>query len=205
MALVAAGRGARAQQAALGADDARRLHRRRGADRHGGGRPGRQRGGRGSRSRASAPTCSSCCPAPPRSSGVRGGFGSASTLTVADAEAIRSEDPAVAAVGYLDRQVAQVQYGNQNWSTSIQGVTAELSRRSATGRWRRARPMTEEDERDAPRLPARPDRARRTCSASAQNPVGATILVKSVPMRGDRRARTPRASPASGRTRTTWC
>src|SRR6185369_6547001 len=57
------------------------------------------------------------------SSGVRAGFGSASTLTVPDAEAIESEDSAVAAVAYADRQVAQVTYGNQNWSTQIQGVT----------------------------------------------------------------------------------
>ena len=56
--------------------------------------------------------------------GVRGGFGSASTLTVADAQAIRREDPAVAQVGYLIRQQGQVQYGNQNWTTNIQGVSA---------------------------------------------------------------------------------
>ena len=55
--------------------------------------------------------------------GVRGGFGSASTLTVEDARAIRREDPAVAQVGYLIRQQGQVQYGNQNWTTNIQGVS----------------------------------------------------------------------------------
>src|SRR5262249_53234030 len=46
------------------------------------------------------------------SGGARGGFGSASTLTVGDAEAIRTEDSLAAAVGYEDRQVAQVTYGN---------------------------------------------------------------------------------------------
>ncbi|HJU24751.1 MAG TPA: ATP-binding cassette domain-containing protein, partial [Casimicrobiaceae bacterium] len=57
------------------------------------------------------------------SGGVRAGLGSASTLTVRDAQAIRREAPAVADVSYLIRQVGQIQYGNQNWTTSIQGVT----------------------------------------------------------------------------------
>src|SRR6185312_5693585 len=55
--------------------------------------------------------------------GARAGAGSASTLTVADAEAISSGDPAVAQVGYMTRQTAQVQYGDKNWSTVIQGVS----------------------------------------------------------------------------------
>ncbi len=45
MIVTAAAAGAGAQQDALGPDHARRLHRRRRADRHGGGRPRRQRGG----------------------------------------------------------------------------------------------------------------------------------------------------------------
>src|ERR1051325_589408 len=50
------------------------------------------------------------------SSGVRGGYGSASTLTVNDTAAIAEECPAVAAVAYQNRQSAQVQFGNKNWS-----------------------------------------------------------------------------------------
>src|SRR5204863_2773796 len=55
--------------------------------------------------------------------GVRAGSGSASTLTVADALAIRRDDAAVAQIGYLDRQMGQVEYGNQNWNTVIQRVS----------------------------------------------------------------------------------
>src|SRR6185437_5553093 len=55
--------------------------------------------------------------------GVRAGAGSASTLTVADAEAISSGDPAVAQVSYLTRQMAQAQHGDLNWNTVVQGVT----------------------------------------------------------------------------------
>ena len=60
-------------------------------------------------------------------SGVRNGYGSRSTLRAADAEAITKEDPAVLMVSYLDRQTAQVENNNLNWSTSINGVTPELS------------------------------------------------------------------------------
>jgi macrolide transport system ATP-binding/permease protein len=55
--------------------------------------------------------------------GVRGGFGSASTLTVADAEAIRREATAVVDVGYILRGNNQVVYGNKNWQTNIFGVS----------------------------------------------------------------------------------
>ena len=55
--------------------------------------------------------------------GVRAGAGSASTLTVTDAETILRDDPAVQRVSYLTRQAGQVEYGDQNWSTAIQGVT----------------------------------------------------------------------------------
>ena len=56
--------------------------------------------------------------------GMRGGSGSASTLTVSDARAIRREAAAVGSVGYLIRQSGQVQYSGQNWTTGIQGVSS---------------------------------------------------------------------------------
>ena len=55
--------------------------------------------------------------------GMRGGLGSASTLTVSDAQAIRREASAVGSVSYLIRQTGQVQYANQNWTTGLQGVS----------------------------------------------------------------------------------
>ena len=53
--------------------------------------------------------------------GVRTGSGNASTLTVADARAIERECPSVTAVTYMKRDLAQVTYGHENWSTAIQG------------------------------------------------------------------------------------
>ena len=77
--------------------------------------------------------------------GIRAGFGSASTLTVADARAIRREDPAVAQVGYLIRESGQVQYSSQNWTTIIQGVSTNYA---VVANWRIAagRGITPEDE-----------------------------------------------------------
>ena len=57
--------------------------------------------------------------------GARGGFGSASSLTAADAEAIRAEAPSVASVSYLIRQSGQVIYADRNWQTTIQGVSLD--------------------------------------------------------------------------------
>jgi putative ABC transport system permease protein len=60
------------------------------------------------------------------SGGVRQGSGAASSLTVDDAAAIRSE---VAGVQYLAPGVStrgQVVAGNQNWSTRVQGTDVEL-------------------------------------------------------------------------------
>jgi putative ABC transport system permease protein len=56
---------------------------------------------------------------------ARGGAGGATTLTLADAQAIAHECPSVLAVAATARTQAQVVAGNENWSTSIEGSTAE--------------------------------------------------------------------------------
>jgi putative ABC transport system permease protein len=59
--------------------------------------------------------------------GVRSGAGSTSTntLTVEDIEAIKREVPSVAMASPVVRASAQLVFGNQNWNTSIQGVSEE--------------------------------------------------------------------------------
>ena len=56
--------------------------------------------------------------------GVRGGFGSASTLTQADAEALGSAEaaPDVAAVAATTSTSATLQNGSTNWTTSVVGT-----------------------------------------------------------------------------------
>jgi putative ABC transport system permease protein len=60
------------------------------------------------------------------SGGMRSGAGGTQTLTYDDAKAIQAECPSVAAVAPTVRGGAQVVYGNQNWSTVINGVTPEM-------------------------------------------------------------------------------
>jgi len=57
--------------------------------------------------------------------GVRLGQGSQTTITEDDAIAIAREVPAVQVAAPSSRGNAQVVYGNLNWSTGIQGVTAD--------------------------------------------------------------------------------
>ncbi|HEY2712695.1 MAG TPA: ABC transporter permease [Chthoniobacterales bacterium] len=59
------------------------------------------------------------------SSGIRTGWGSAGTLKIEDAEAIRREVPRVVAVSEEVVSTSQVSAGNQNWFTRIYGESPE--------------------------------------------------------------------------------
>src|ERR1700745_2669645 len=59
------------------------------------------------------------------SSGIRTGWGSAGTLKIEDAEAIRREVPGVIAVSEEIRSTTQVAAGNQNWLTQVLGESAD--------------------------------------------------------------------------------
>ncbi len=114
--------------------------------------------------------------------GVRAGYGSTSTLTVADAEAIRKEVRVAAAVSYSNRQIAQVVYGNLNWSTSISGVTPSYL---AIRDWpvARGRAFSELDERSAAPVCLIGQTVADNLFAADENPLGATIRVKNFPLR----------------------
>ena len=60
------------------------------------------------------------------SGGIRMGSGTVPTLTVDDARAILTDVPSVKYVAPNLSGVAQVVYGNQNWSTGITGTTPEM-------------------------------------------------------------------------------
>ncbi len=115
-------------------------------------------------------------------SGVRAGFGSASTITVNDAMAIRREDTAVAAVGFLIRGLGQVQYGNQNWTTSVQGVSAAYPPMT---NWQAAagRLLTPDDDAKAALVALIGQTVYHQLFAGGENPVGAVIQVKGTPLR----------------------
>ena len=114
--------------------------------------------------------------------GVRSGAGSASTLTVTDAETILHDDPAVQRVSYLTRQSGQVEYGDQNWSTSIQGVTPSyldiVSWTIAQGST-----MTEQENDVADTVCIIGQTVYQNLFSPGESPIGAIILIKGVPMR----------------------
>ena len=60
------------------------------------------------------------------SGGLRHGAGTVPTLTVDDAKAIGTEVPGVRLVAPNISGIAQVVYGNQNWSTVIYGTTPDF-------------------------------------------------------------------------------
>jgi macrolide transport system ATP-binding/permease protein len=114
--------------------------------------------------------------------GMRGGLGSASTLTVADAEALRREAPAVRSVSYLIRQSGQVQYGNQNWTTSIQGVSPNYP---PITNWQIAggRGISRDDNDNAALVAVLGQTVAHQLFAADENPIGALLQVKSTPLR----------------------
>jgi macrolide transport system ATP-binding/permease protein len=114
--------------------------------------------------------------------GVRAGAGSASTLTVADAGIILRDDPAVQSVSYLARQSGQVEYGNQNWTTAIQGVTPSYL---SIVSWRIAEGTTMTDEQNdaAETVVLIGQTVYQNLFGPGEDPIGAVILIKGVPMR----------------------
>ncbi|KQY98233.1 ABC transporter [Pseudolabrys sp. Root1462] len=114
--------------------------------------------------------------------GMRGGFGSASTLTTADAHSIKREATAVSEVSYIIRQSGQVQSGNQNWATSIQGVSANYPPMT---NWRVAegREITDDDDSAAALVVVIGQTVVKQLFGEAVNPIGALIQVKTTPMR----------------------
>src|SRR3954454_23961377 len=80
--------------------------------------------------------------------GVHSGWGSSGTLTLDDAEAIQREIPGVTVVSPEVRSGTQIAAGNQNWSTSILGESADYF---TLRQWplREGAPFSEQDVRSA--------------------------------------------------------
>jgi macrolide transport system ATP-binding/permease protein len=120
-------------------------------------------------------------PGATRVNGVRAGNGSAASLRVSDVGAILEQDAAVADVSYVNRQSTQAVNGNQNWTTSVQGVSASyLSIR----RWPvvAGRTLTEEDDHDGASVCVLGQTVLLNLFGEFADPLGATVLLKNVPM-----------------------
>jgi macrolide transport system ATP-binding/permease protein len=114
--------------------------------------------------------------------GMRAGYGSASTLALSDVHAIRREDSAVASASYLIRQGGQLQYGNLNWATTIQGVSPNYA--SMTN-WRMAagRALTAEDAARIDLVVLLGQTVYHQLFGRTENPIGAVVQVRGVAMR----------------------
>lgn len=113
------------------------------------------------------------------SGGARMGAGSDPTITLADAEAILKECPAVLDVAPVRNGTAQVVYGNQNWSTAVIGTTPSMLR---IRDWPLAagKAFTEQDDRYATKVCI----MGKTVADSlfgGLDPVGKIIRIKKIP------------------------
>ena len=111
--------------------------------------------------------------------GARGGQGSAGTLTIEDAAALRREVPGITAVSPDQRVPVQVIFGNQNWSTMAMGEGTEYLE---IRQWPLARGamFSEQDVRGASKVAV----IGKTVTAQLfgdGDPLGQTIRVGNVP------------------------
>jgi putative ABC transport system permease protein len=114
--------------------------------------------------------------------GVRSGWGGASTLTVADARAIEKECPSVTAVAWIKRDITQVAYGNQNWSTALQGsppsFTTVRDWPVAAGRF-----FTASEEESAAKVAVLGQTVVDQLFAAGEDPLDAIVRIRNVPFR----------------------
>jgi putative ABC transport system permease protein len=115
------------------------------------------------------------------SGGMRGGWGSASTLSVEDADAIKREVPGAIGVSVEVRDRQQVQANGLNWNTQVSGVSPDyLGVRAwplADGEF-----FTENDVRTAAKVCV----IGKTVADqlfSGSDPIGQNIRVRNIPMR----------------------
>ena len=113
------------------------------------------------------------------SGGVRMGMGTQLTLTYNDVEGIRKEISSVQAAAPILNGVAQIVYGNQNWSTGVIGTTPSMLEVRDWG-VSSGRPFTEEDVRNASKVAL--------MGATVVNnlfrnisPVGQMVRIKNIP------------------------
>jgi putative ABC transport system permease protein len=115
------------------------------------------------------------------SSGARSGWGTNSKLSEEDVDAIRREVPTAAYVSASIRTVAQVVYGNQNWSTSIQGGEVDWplirSWNLASGQF-----FTEQDNRSAAKVAVLGQSVALNLFGD-EDPIGKMIRIKNVPFK----------------------
>jgi putative ABC transport system permease protein len=114
--------------------------------------------------------------------GVRGGSGSAVTLTVNDALDLRKKVPALHETGWAKRDVMQIVYGNQNVNVAVNGVSPTyLTIRDWS--FTSGGPFTEEEMEATSRVALLGQTVVDNLFAPGEDPVGSMIRIKNVPFR----------------------
>jgi len=115
-------------------------------------------------------------------SGVRGGLGSISTLTIDDAGDIEKKVSGVSTVLYATRSVLQVIRENKNWSTIVVGTTPEFPEirtwAVAEGNF-----FTASDMDSAAKVAVLGKTAAQNLFEAGEEPVGSEIRIRNVPLR----------------------
>ncbi len=112
--------------------------------------------------------------------GVRGGFGSAGTLTERDYETLRREVPGVVGVSPEVRTSTQVAAGNQNTSVGVYGVSADYAEIRAW-KFQSGQNFTELDVQTANKVCLIGKTTAATLFGEGIDPVGQVIRMKNVP------------------------
>ncbi len=116
-------------------------------------------------------------------SGVRGGSGTSSALTVEDAEAIRNEVQGVQFLAVGVQSQAQVVAGNQNWFTRIQGTDIDLPEIRAWQTGERARSSAAQDVAGAAKVAVLGKTVSDMLFGADRRPVGQIIRIRNQPFR----------------------
>ncbi len=114
--------------------------------------------------------------------GVRGGSGSAVTLTVNDALDLRKKLPALHETGWAKRDVMQIVYGNQNVNVAVNGISPTyLTIRDWS--FTSGGPFTEEEMEATSRVALLGQTVVDNLFSPGEDPVGSMIRIKNVPFR----------------------
>lgn len=115
-------------------------------------------------------------------SGIRGGLGGMSTLTVDDAKDIKQKVGGVVSMSYAIRDVLQVVHENKNWRTPVVGTTIEYA---VIREWSTVEGtfFTQADEDTAAKVAVLGKTAAENLFEPGEEIVGAQIRIKNVPLR----------------------
>ena len=116
-----------------------------------------------------------------KTGGVSMGMGTKPTLSVKDAEAIKKSARGIEAVAPLMSSAKQVMYGNQNWSTTVYGITAPYLY-VKNYEMDLGRPINKDDDNNASKVCLIGKTIERELFGDV-NPIDKTVRVGNVPFR----------------------